>query len=162
MRGVVLAALLAGALNFLGAAGAYEASAQSVVRAVRVDDSGTVVVDPVLQMQWQPAGRLASSPLVSGATRVAVQLNLGAFVGQSGQIYMTLPRSSGTTVRATWQTGGTLLPGSMLTGERALIYSGPISGPLLRDLIDITLEADGGRLQRPEALSFGFELEVIS
>ena len=154
-------AVLAGVLGCFLVTGFPAAAFASSGQAVRIDDSGTVVVDPVLEMQWQPAGRSAGSPLVSGSTRVAVQLNLAVYVGQSGQIYMTLPRSSGATVRATWQTGGTLLPGSLISGERALVYAGPIGGPLLRDLMDIRLEADGGRLQQPEALSFGFEIEVM-
>lgn len=73
---------------------------------------------------------------------------------------MTLPRGAGPAVRASWQTGGTLLAGSLLSGERALVYAGPIAAPVLRDLLDITLEADGNRLQQPETLSFGFEFEV--
>lgn len=129
--------------------------------AMQIDDSGTVVVDPVLVMQWQPAGRKGGSPLVAASTRVAVQLNLAAWSGQSGRIYMTLPRGPGPAVRATWQTGGTLLAGSLISGERALVYAGPIGAPVLRDLLDMTLEADGGRLQQPEALSFGFEIEVM-
>jgi hypothetical protein len=30
----------------------------------------------------------------------------------------------------------------------------------MRDLIDIALEADGARLTQPEALAFGFEIEL--
>ena len=126
----------------------------------RVDDSGTVVLDPVLQMQWQTPGRSGASPLVSASTRVSVQLNLMAWSGRSGRIYMTLPRTSGPTVRATWRTGGTLLPGSLLSGDRTMVYAGTINGPLLRDMLDIRLEADGARLIQPEALAFGFEIEV--
>ncbi len=126
----------------------------------RVDDSGTVVVDPIVEMQWQPPGRTGTTSLVSASTRVSVQLNLGAWVGNSGRIYMTLPRSAGPTVRATWRTGGTLLPGSLVSGDRTLVYAGPVSTPLLRDLIDIELEADGARLAQPEALAFGFEIEI--
>lgn len=126
----------------------------------RVDDTGTVVLDPVLEMQWLPAGRQASSSVVSASTRVSVQLNLQAWSGRTGRIYMLLPKSSGPTVRASWRTGGTLLPGALLSGERALVYSGPITAPVLRDLIEIKLEADGVRLAQPEALSFSFEIEV--
>lgn len=154
---IVLAAALSSAPG--ASALANEPPAGSA-RSVRIDDSGTVVVDPVLAMRWQPAGRTASSPLVSASTRVAVQLNLAAFTGQAGRIYMTLPRGAGPAVRASWQTGGTLLAGSLLSGERALVYAGPIAAPVLRDLLDITLEADGNRLQQPETLSFGFEFEV--
>jgi len=126
----------------------------------RVDDSGTVVLDPVLQMQWKPVGQASASPLVSASTRVNVQLNLLPWVGRTGRIYMTLPRTSGPTVRATWQTGGTLLPGEMLSGTRTLVYAGAINGTLLRDILDIKLEADGARLSGSEALGFGFEIEV--
>lgn len=126
----------------------------------RVDDSGTVVVDPVLEMQWRPPGRTGTTSLVSASTRVSVQLNLASWVGRSGRIYMTLPRTAGPTVRATWSTGGTLLSGALISGDRALVYAGPVSSPLLRDLIDIKLEADGARLAQPEALAFGFEIEI--
>jgi hypothetical protein len=30
----------------------------------------------------------------------------------------------------------------------------------MRDLIEIALEADGARLTQPEALAFGFEIEL--
>ncbi len=73
---------------------------------------------------------------------------------------MTLPRTAGPTVRAAWQTGGMLLPGSLISGDRALVYAGPVNTPLMRDLIDINLVADGVRLVQPEALAFGFEIEV--
>jgi hypothetical protein len=129
-------------------------------RVFRVDDSGTVVLDPVLEMQWQPPGASGSTSLVSASTRVSIQLNLAAWVGRTGRIYMTLPRSPGPTVRATWRTGGTLLPGTVLSGDRTLVYAGPVTSPVMRDLIDIALEADGARLSQPEALAFGFEIEL--
>lgn len=130
-------------------------------RVFRVDDSATVVLDPFLEMQARVPGRGSSaSPLVSARTRVSVQLNLAPWVGRSGRIYMSLPRTSGPTVRAIWSTGGTLLPGSLLSGDRTVVYAGPLPEPLLRDLIDIKLEADGARLIRPEALAFGFEIEI--
>ena len=134
---------------FVGGSGVY-----------RVDDTGTIVLDPVLEMQWVPAGRQASSSVVSASTRVSVQLNLQAWSGRTGRIYMLLPKSSGPTVRVSWRTGGTLLPGTLLSGERALVYSGPVAAPVLRDLIEMKLEADGVRLAQPEALSFAFEIEV--
>lgn len=130
-------------------------------KSFRVDDSGTVVLDPVLQMQWQPSGRAnTNSPIVAASTRVSVQLNLASWEGRVGRIYMTLPRTTGPTVRASWNTGGTLLPGSLISGDRSVVFIGSISGPILRDLIDIKLEADGARLIQPEALVFGFEIEI--
>lgn len=129
--------------------------------ALQVDDSGTVVLDPVLEMKWQGAGgEMPATALVSGSTRVSLQLNLAAWSGRSGRIYMTLPRTSGPTVRATWRAGGTLLSGSLISGDRAVVYAGRINGPVLRDVIDIKLEADGARLVEPEVLAFSFEIEI--
>ena len=78
----------------------------------RVDDSGTVVLDPVLAMQWNPVGRSGASSIVSARTRVNMQLSLTNWIGRRGRIYMVLPRTSGPSVRATWTTGGGLLPGT--------------------------------------------------
>lgn len=126
----------------------------------RVDDSGTVVLDPFLEMQWQPTGPAGGSSIVSASTRVSIQLNLAPWIGRAGRIYMTLPRSSGPTVRASWRTGGGLLAGSLISGERTLVYSGPIGSAILRDIIDLKLEVDSTRLAGPESLSFGFEIEL--
>lgn len=136
------------------------ATAEPGARTFRVDDSGTVVLDPFLEMQWQPTGPAGASNIVSASTRVSIQLNLTPWVGQTGRIYMTLPRSSGPTVRASWRTGGGLLAGSLISGERTLVYSGPIGSPILRDIIDLRLEVDSTRLAGPESLSFGFEIEL--
>ncbi|MDC8755941.1 hypothetical protein OIK40_14935 [Erythrobacter sp. sf7] len=73
---------------------------------------------------------------------------------------MTLPRTAGPTVRATWRTGGTLLAGSLVSGDRALVYAGAVTGPVIRDLIEMSLQTDGSRLAQPEALAFGFEIEL--
>lgn len=135
-------------------------STDSAGRTFRVDDSGTVVLDPFLEMEWRPDGTAGGSSIVSGSTRVSVQLNLASFVGRTGRIYMTLPRTSGPTVRASWRTGGGLLPGSLISGERALVYAGPIGSAILRDIIDLKLEVDSARLAAPESLSFGFEIEL--
>jgi len=155
------AALTCIALSLSGAAAAQVAPSDgSLSRSWRVDDSASVVLDPYLEMQWQPVGRSAPSNIVSASTRVSVRLNLAPWVGKAGRIYMTLPRTSGPTIRASWTTGGGLLPGTLISGDRTLVYAGPINAERMTDLIDITLEADGTRLDEPEALSFGFEIEV--
>ena len=146
-----LVALMAGLGCALGPS--PTASAQAVFPAGRsfvVDDSGSVVLDPYLEMQAPPIAGAAPSNIVSASTRVSVQLNLAAWVGRSGRIYMSLPRTS----------GGALLPGTMVSGDRSLVFSGPIAVPVVRDIIDIRLEVDGTRLLASEALAFGFEIEV--
>ena len=129
-------------------------------QAFRVDDSGSFVVDPFLEMQWKPGLRGPEAAIVGGATRVSVQLDTRPWIGRSGRIYMVLARGPGPTVRATWTTGGLLQPGTLLSGDRSLVYAGPVTGPLMRDIIDIRLEVDGTRLSAAQALSFGFEIEL--
>ena len=148
----------------LGSSGYCEAQETAVPiqsgRTFHVDDTGTFVLDPALEMQWQPIGRSGASTIVTATTKVSVHLNLAPWVGQSGRIYMVLPRTTGPTVRASWTTGGTLLPGTLISGERALVYSGLVNIVVIRDLLDIKLEADGSRLTQPEALVFSFEIET--
>jgi len=151
---------IAGSLAFVATGTSSAQDAGPSHQTFRVDDSGTVVLDPSLEMQWQPIGRVSDSNVVSASTRVSVQLNLSLWVGQIGKIYMSLPATSGPTVRATWSTGGVLLPGTLLSGDRALVYSGSVTTQVIRDILDIKLEADGSRLTEPEALAFGFEIEV--
>lgn len=160
MKKFILPVLLC--CTFTGASVAFAAQddVASSGRVFKVDDSGTVVLDPVLEMEWQPPGRSGTTSLVAGSTRVSVQLNLAAWIGRTGRIYMTLPRTPGPTVRATWKTGGTLLPGTVISGDRTLVYAGPVTSPVLRDLIEIALQADGAQLNQPEALAFGFEIEL--
>lgn len=128
--------------------------------AVPVDDTGTMVLDPSLALQWAPHRSQSGSTIVSASTQVNVQLNLANWQGRHARIYMVLTRGSGATVRASWTSGGRLLPGALLSGERALVYAGAITTPTLRDVLLIQLEADSRRLVQPQALSFAFEIEV--
>lgn len=148
-------------LGLSGSAVAQEvANSAQAGRVFRVDDTGTVVLDPSLKMEWQPTAPSRASSIVSASTKVSVQLNLAAWVGQSGRIYMALPATSGPTVRASWTTGGALLPGTLLSSGRTLVFAGPVHSAVMRDLLDITLEVDGARLTEPQALVFGFEIEI--
>ena len=162
MKALIAVALVASLLPELAgpASAQVAASASPASRTFRVDDTGTFVLDPYLQMQWQPFGRGGATNIVSANTKVSVQLNLSPWLGQAGRIYMTLPRTSGPTVRASWTTGGVLLPGTVVSGDRSLVYQGPITAVSMRDVMAIKLEADGSRLGDAEALAFGFEIEI--
>ncbi|WP_225207324.1 hypothetical protein [Novosphingobium huizhouense] len=140
---------------------AAPASATATASApMRVDDTGTFVLNPYLEMKWLPKPGNSGSRIVEAGTKVSVQLNLAPYIGRTGRIYMVLPRGTGTSVRAIWTSGGKLLPGQLLSGERALVYNGAVRGPLLTDLLDLRLQVDSTRLVQPQALAFGFEIEV--
>jgi hypothetical protein len=73
---------------------------------------------------------------------------------------MALPEQPIGQVTAEWSTQGRLLPGQLLSGNRTLVYSGPIRAALLEDTIVLKLTADGRRLIAPQRLQFYFEIDV--
>jgi hypothetical protein len=67
---------------------------------------------------------------------------------------------TGERVRARWTTQGRLLPGSLSSGERALVFDG-LAGPAsLSESLLLSLETDGQRLSTVQTLNFYFEIEV--
>ena len=128
----------------------------------RVDDSGTRVSAPLVSMRWRTLvpGR-GSDNSAEGQTQVALRLNVLPWLNQRGRIYMTLaPAPSGDTLRATWRTQGRLLPGSLRSGGRAVIYEGALSSPTIEETIELTITADGRGLASPQSLQFSFEIET--
>jgi len=55
-----------------------------------------------------------------------------------------------------------LLPGTVRSGQRTLVYAGPIATDEIEDVLLLTLKADGSRLFRTEAVEFRFEIDVVT
>lgn len=128
----------------------------------RVDDSGTRVSTPLVPMRWRHLvpGR-GSDNTAEGQLQVALRLNVLPWLNQRGRIYMTLaPAPSGDSIRASWRTQGRLLPGSVRSGGRTVIYEGALPSPTIEETIELTLTADGRGLASPQALQFSFEIET--
>lgn len=136
------------------------AAAAANAATYRVDDSGSQVMNPNVQMRWDASVPGAQGRGVTGALEVALRLDVAAWRGRNGRIYMILPASPSGPLRATWTTQGPLLPGQLIAGERALIYAGPIADDALRDRLRLTVQADGQRLERVETLNFTFEIDL--
>ena len=126
-----------------------------------VDDSTSYTRDASTVMKWKsmaPSRRAGNQ--VEGATAVTVRLNLMPWINKTGKVYMALGQQPIGTVKATWTTQGRLLPGQLISGNRTLVYAGPIRTALLEDTIALTLEADGQRLVSAQRLQFYFEIDV--
>jgi hypothetical protein len=128
---------------------------------VRVDDSGTVVNQPVVPMQWRNLvrGRPADNN-VDAHVRVALRLNMAQWLNHSVRLYMALAPANGDPVQATWRTQGRLLAGTVRSGGRTLVYNGPVNAAVLEETIDLTLTTDGRSLTSTQALQFYFELDL--
>jgi len=127
----------------------------------RVDDSGTVVSQGVLPMRWKQLvpGRGADNS-VEASVRVALRLNLARWLNQPVRLYMALAPALGEPVYATWRTQGRLLPGTLRSGGRALIFEGVANAALLEETLDLTLRTDGRALVSTQALQFYFEVDT--
>lgn len=127
----------------------------------RLDETGTVVSEPVVQMHWQddrPGG--SREHAVAATMRVDVRLNVRPWLNRPSRIYLVFAPISGTRVSAEWTTHGRLLPGSLQSGERALVFEGPAGPATLTDTLRMRLETDGRRLRTTQRLDFHFEIEV--
>lgn len=129
--------------------------------AVRVDDSGTVVSAPVVNMRWRQLvpGRGADHT-IEADLRVAVRLNTAAWLNQSVRLYMVLAQVTGEPVVARWRTQGRFIAGTVRSGSRAVVYEGRIASPVLEETLDLHLAMDGRNFGGTQTLQFTFEIET--
>lgn len=142
-------------LAWLGAIGATAMAATS-----RVDDTGTSL-ESITRMYWRqlsPARKIDNT--MEGFAQVQVRLNLAPWIGRTGRVFMVLPEQPIGPIRASWPAHGRLLAGELASGQRALIYAGPINSPIMEGLLVLKLEVDGTRLQSIQRLTFHFEIDV--
>jgi hypothetical protein len=89
-----------------------------------------------------------------------VRLNLAPWLNRNGKVFMALGEQPIGQVKASWSTQGRLLPGELTSGNRTLVFAGPIRSGMLEDTITLKLEADGRRLLNAQRLQFHFEIDV--
>lgn len=127
----------------------------------RVDEAGTVVSQPVVNMRWRHLvpGRGADNT-VEASVRVDVRLNLAPWLNKPARLYMVLAPVNSDRVLVRWTTQGRLLPGSLHSGDRALVFEGAAGPSVLNESLLLTMETDGERLTQLQNLNFHFEIEV--
>ncbi|HVZ43447.1 MAG TPA: hypothetical protein VHA82_06510 [Ramlibacter sp.] len=138
----------------------WAACAAAQQNVVRIDDTGTMLSEPVVQMKWRQLvpGR-AFDNTVEAQVRVALRLHFEQLVNQPIRLYMALAPGTDVPVQARWRTQGRLLAGTVRSGGRALVYEGPAPGPILEETIELHLETDGRYLVSAQNLQFYFEAE---
>ena len=125
-----------------------------------IDDTGTVTVQPTMNLHWQDLSpRQRRGDLMEGTIQLRVRLNVKPWLGRSGRIYMVLPAQLPSDITATWTTTGRLLPGRVQSGSRTLVYSGAIRTPVLEDTLMLSLAVDGKQMRQTYNLLFRFEID---
>jgi hypothetical protein len=127
----------------------------------RLDDSSSQVFPPSARWQWaQPPAR-GNLNRLEMQVRVQVRIDTRAWVGKQGRVYMVLPIDSAGPVTAEWDARGRLMGGRLVSGERALVFSGTVPSAMLEDTLQVRLATDA-RLttDRARPMAFHFEFET--
>lgn len=127
-----------------------------------VDDSSTIPYETNVVTRWRDGaggGRQMSNDIEGGAT-ITLRLNVQPWLNRQGRVYLVLPQQPVGVVNVEWSTQGRLLPGRLQSGERTLVFAGPIRTTTLEDTFNVRVVADGRRVNAAQRLKFHFEIDV--
>jgi hypothetical protein len=137
----------------------WPAAAQA--KTTTIDDSATQALEPSVSMRWKTPtpSRSGGANLMVGTTTLRVRLNVTPWLRRNGRIYLDLPAQQPGAISTSWITQGRFMPGQVHSGNRVLIYAGPISTPFLEDVMKFQFSVDGTLLPRPMPVTFHFEMD---
>jgi hypothetical protein len=126
-----------------------------------IDDSGTQALEPAVSLRWQSPrpSRSGGDNLMVGTTTIRVRINVLPWIRRSGRIYLVLPAQQPGPVSASWVTQGRFMPGQVRSGNRVLVYAGPITAPFMEDVFKFQFSVDGNLVQRAFPLTYRFEMD---
>jgi len=126
-----------------------------------IDDSGTQALEPSVSMRWQTStpSRKGRANLMVGTTTLRVRLNVTPWLRRTGRIYLDLPAQQPGPITTSWITQGRFMPGQLHSGNRVLIFTGPIATPFLEDVMKFQFSLDGMLISRAIPVTFHFEMD---
>jgi hypothetical protein len=126
-----------------------------------IDDSGTQALEPSVSMRWQTSTppRKGRANLMVGTTTLRVRLNVTPWLRRTGRIYLDLPAQQPGPITTAWITQGRFMPGQVHSGNRVLIFTGPIATPFLEDVMKFQFCLDGSLISRAIPVTFRFEMD---
>jgi hypothetical protein len=126
-----------------------------------IEDAGTSILEPVVALRWKSVAptRGAGNNQMVGVMTVRLRLNLAPWLHRAGHIYLSLPRQQPGPMLASWTAQEHLIPGQVQSGNRVLVYSGPITSAVLEDTLRFEFTIDGRLVQRAFPVSVQFEMD---
>jgi hypothetical protein len=130
-------------------------------KTITIDDSGTQALEPSVTMHWKTAApsRSAAGNLMIGTTTIRVRINVMPWLRHSGRIYLALPAQRPGPIALSWTTQGRFLPGKVVSGNRVLVYAGPVTTPFMEDTLTFQFSVNGTLLGRAVPVSYHFEMD---
>ncbi|HXZ49026.1 MAG TPA: hypothetical protein VEG27_08395 [Usitatibacter sp.] len=105
--------------------------------------------------------------LVAEVHAMEFRLRTAPYVGKTAEIYLSIPQNvSGlrvpTAMRVEWTTRGLFAPGSVTPGNRALVYRGKITEPVMSDYFDFRIFLDARTSERGIEFDPVFEIDLVA
>jgi hypothetical protein len=145
---------------FLGAALTIIWTGAAHAKSITIDDSGSQALEPSVSMRWKSVVPTRSAGnLMVGTTTIRVHINVAPWLRRSGRIYLSLPAQPPGRIGLSWTTQGRLLPGQLQSGNRVLVYSGPITTPFMEDTLTFQFSVDGTLMRRAMPVTYHFEMD---
>jgi hypothetical protein len=146
---------------FLGVALTIIWPATAGAKTVTIDDSGSQALEPAVTMRWKNAGpsRSSAGNLMVGTTTIRVRINVTPWLHHSGHIYLSLPVQKPGPIGLSWISQGRFMPGQVASGNRVLVYAGPITTPFMEDTLTFQFSVDGTLMARPVPVTYHFEMD---
>jgi hypothetical protein len=137
----------------------WAAAAQA--KSITIDDSASQALEPSVSMHWQTAApsRSGRGNLMVGTTTIRVRINVMPWLRHAGRIYLSLPAQQPGPITLSWVTQGRFLPGQVQSGNRVLVYAGPITTPFMEDTLTFQFTLDGSVMRRAVPVSYHFEMD---
>ncbi len=105
--------------------------------------------------------------LVAEIRAMEFRLRTAQYVGRNAEIYLTVPLHvtglrSPTAMRIEWTTRGVFSPGSLVPGDRALVYRGKITAAVMSDFFDFRIFLDARTSERGIEFDPEFDIDVLA
>ena len=137
-----------------------------------LDDSASPKQQYNIELEWQNNGNLFAlserelNQLIARVPNAEVRLNTRDFVGQSARIFLRLPQQikglgNSAGLKLEWRTRGNFLAGHTTPGNRALIFEGRVSDPLLIEFFTFTMNLDSRSLTGALRFEPIYEIELM-
>lgn len=125
----------------------------------RLNDSASPRQRVVASVEWlspersRHLGTEELNQMVATVRGLEVVLDTSRFLGREVEIFLRLPvrirgLRSATGMRLDWRTQGKFNEGSVVPGDRELLFRGTIETPLLSDIFDFTVFIDSREVVR--------------
>lgn len=130
-------------------------------KTITLDDTGTQALEPGVAMRWQSATppRGGAGDMLVGTTTIRVRINLMPWLKRTARIYLSLPAQPPGPIAASWTAQGQLLSGQIRSGNRVLVYAGPVTSGFIEDTLKFQFRVNAALIARPYPVSFHFEMD---